>query len=77
MISFFYFYETIREENKGLDAEELRRLERRRLIFKTATGTRKSVHLTMVVAPELKRNAVAFDIQSVVSLDDLFCEGSF
>jgi hypothetical protein len=31
----------------------------------------------MVVAPELKRNAAAFDIQSVVSLDDLFCEGSF
>ncbi len=64
-------------EPYSLDTEELRRLERRRWIFKTATGTRKSVHLTMVVAPELKRNAVAFDIQSVVSLDDLFCEGSF
>ncbi len=62
-------------EPYSLDAEELRRLERRRWIFKAATGTRKAVHLTMVVAPELKRNAAAFDVQSVVSLDDLFRDG--
>lgn len=56
----------------AMDAEELRKLERRRSVFKKATGTRKAVHLTVVAAPELKRNAAAFEIQSAVSLDDLF-----
>ena len=41
-------------------------------MFKEQTGTRKAVHLTMVVAPELQRNANANEIQSVVTLDDLF-----
>ena len=38
------------------------------------TGTRKAVHLTLVVSPELKKNAYANDIQSTVALDDLFRE---
>ena len=36
--------------------------------------TRKAVHLTLVVSPELKKNAYANDIQSTVALDDLFRE---
>ena len=59
-------------EPYALDANELRLMERRRNIFKAATGTRKAVHLTMVAAPELKRNAAACEIQSEVVLDDLF-----
>ena len=59
-------------EPYALDAEELRSLERRRRVFKTATGTRKSVHLTLVAAPDLQRNQASFEIQSIVTLDDLF-----
>ena len=59
-------------EPYALDAEELRDLERRRRVFKAATGTRKAVHLTVVAAPDLKRNQASFEIQSVVTLDDLF-----
>ena len=42
--------------------------------FISETGTRYAVHLTFVSASGLKRNANAFDIQSVVILDDLFKE---
>ncbi len=59
-------------EPYALDAEEMQRLERRRRIFKAATATRKAVHLTKVVVPELKPNAAAFDVQSSVTLDNLF-----
>ena len=55
-----------------LSAEELERMQRRRRVFKTETGTRKAVHLTMVVSPELRQNSHSKDLQSVVCLDDLF-----
>jgi len=48
------------------------RLKARRETFLSETGTRNAVHLTLVSANGLKRNANAFDIQSVVTLDDLF-----
>lgn len=48
------------------------RLRSRRDAFLAETGTRNAVHLTFVSASGLKRNANAFDIQSVVTLDDLF-----
>ena len=57
-----------------LSAGELDRILRRRRIFKEQTGTRKAVHLTLVVSPELRHNANANEIQSVVTLDDLFRE---
>ena len=57
-----------------LSADELERMQRRRRVFKEQTGTRKAVHLTMVVAPKLKHNANTNDIQSEVTLDDLFKE---
>jgi AAA+ ATPase superfamily predicted ATPase len=55
-----------------LTAEELARLQRRRRVFKEETNTRKAVHLTLIVSPELKKNAYANDIQSTVTIDDLF-----
>ena len=57
-----------------LTSDELARMQRRRRVFKDETGTRKAVHLTLVVSPELKKNAYANDIQSTVALDDLFRE---
>ncbi|MBQ3344593.1 MAG: ATP-binding protein [Kiritimatiellae bacterium] len=57
-----------------LTADELARMQRRRRVFKDETGTRKAVHLTLVVSPELKKNAYAYDIQSTVTIDDLFRE---
>ena len=62
------------QEPYVLSSDELERMQRRRRVFKEQTGTRKAVHLTMVVAPELKHNANANDIQSEVTLDDLFRE---
>ncbi len=47
------------------------KLMRRREIFLSETGTKNAIHLTFVSASGLKRNANAFDIQSVVTLDDL------
>ena len=44
----------------------------RREAFLSETGTKNAVHLTIVSASGLKRNANAFDVQSVVTLDDLF-----
>ncbi len=41
-------------------------------VFLKETGTTASVHRTMVSAHGLKPNANADDIQSVVTLDDLF-----
>ena len=55
-----------------LTLDELARMQRRRKVFKDETGTRKAVPLTLVVSPELKKNAYANDIQSTVTLDDLF-----
>ena len=57
-----------------LTADELARMQKRRRVFKGETGTRKAVHLTLVVSPELKKNAYAYDIQSTVTIDDLFLE---
>lgn len=48
------------------------KLRGRREAFLSETGTRNAIHLTMVPANGLSRNANAFDIQSVVTLDDLF-----
>ena len=48
------------------------KLRGRREAFLSETGTKNAVHLTIVSANGLKRNANAFDVQSVVTLDDLF-----
>jgi len=48
------------------------RLRGRREAFLAETGTRNAVHLTLVSASGIERNPSAFDVQSVVTLDDLF-----
>ena len=49
-----------------------RRLQIKRETFMRETGTAAAVHLTMVSAHGVKSNANAKDLQSVVTLDDLF-----
>ena len=49
-----------------------RRLQIKRETFVRETGTAAAVHLTMVSAHGVKSNANAKDLQSVVTLDDLF-----
>ena len=51
-----------------------RRLKVKREVYAEQTGTKDAIHLTMVSAHGLKTNSNAFDIQSVVTLDDLFKE---
>ncbi len=47
-------------------------LASKRQVFKAVTGTRKSVHLTMVTTEGVERNSYWNDVQSEVTLDDLF-----
>jgi hypothetical protein len=51
-----------------------RRLKVKREVYAEQTGTKSAIHLTMVSAHGLKANANAFDVQSVITLDDLFRE---
>ncbi len=44
----------------------------KRQVFKAVTGTKKAVHLTMVTTEGVERNAYWNDIQSEVTLDELF-----
>ena len=45
-----------------------------RYVFRAVSKTRKAVHLTMVTSVGLVRNAYANQVQSEVTLDDLFAE---
>ncbi len=49
-----------------------RRLKIKREVYIEQTGTKSAIHLTMVSAHGLKNNANVSDVQSVVTLDDLF-----
>ena len=49
-------------------------LRRKREMFVRETRTRNAVHLTMISANGVKRNANRNDIQSEITLDDLFME---
>ena len=55
-----------------IDAEESRRLMERVETFRRQTGTRKGTRTVIVSAFGLKRGKYAGNIQSVVTLDDLF-----
>jgi len=55
-----------------IDADYYATLQYKRLRFIETTHTRKAVHLTMVSAQGLQRNAYADDIQSQITADDLF-----
>ena len=49
-----------------------RNLANKKVEFKTATKTRKAVHLTLVTSFGVKDNAYSHKVQSFVTLDDLF-----
>lgn len=49
-------------------------MRRKKSVFKRATATRKAIHVTYVTTLGLKRNAYANDVQSEVTLGDLFRE---
>lgn len=50
------------------------RLRERAEIFRSATRTRKSIHMTFVTTYGLKKNMYSGNVQSEVVLDDLFVE---
>ena len=47
-------------------------LANKRQAFETVTGTKKGLHLTFVTAAGLAHNSYWSDVQSEVTLDDLF-----
>ena len=59
----------------SITAEDAASMRRKKSVFKRATATRKAIHVTYVTTFGLKRNAYANDVQSEVSLKDLFREG--
>ena len=46
--------------------------ERKKDIFLNETGTRKSIHMTMITSNGIVQNAYRNEIQSEITLDDLF-----
>lgn len=48
-------------------------IQNKRERFIQETGTSKAVHLTMITTMGLVDNSYAWDVQSVVTMDDLFC----
>ena len=57
-----------------IDAEESRRLSNRVETFRRQTKTRKGVRLVLVASAGLRHNKYSGDVQSVITLDDLFRE---
>jgi len=62
-------YTTLPYEISEKDASDL---ERKKEVFLSETGTRKSIHMTMIAASGLASSPWQNDIQSVITLDDLF-----
>ena len=56
----------------AMTAEDVASLAEKKAAFKEATKTRKAVHLTMVTSFGVKQNAYAGNVQSFVTLDDLY-----
>jgi AAA+ ATPase superfamily predicted ATPase len=49
-------------------------LERKKAVFVHETGTKKSIHITMITASGLIQNANRNEVQAEITLDDLFKE---
>ena len=56
----------------AIDEKEDLQLQTRRETFIEETGTANAVHLTMITVNGVRRNSYWNDIQSEVTLDDLF-----
>jgi predicted AAA+ superfamily ATPase len=63
-----------RYTNKPYELTEKDRndLERKKDVFLRETGTKKSIHMTMITANGLAHNAYRNEIQAEITLDDLF-----
>ena len=57
-----------------LDKDTLENLSEKAEVFRTVSKTRKAIHLTMVTSNGLVNNAYANQIQSEITLEDLFKE---
>ena len=57
-----------------IDKEEDDKLRRRKSVFQEVTKTRKAIHLTMITTYGVAHNAYWNNIQSEVTMDDLFKE---
>ena len=55
-----------------IDKAYSKELKQKRDVFREQTKTRKAVHLTMITTEGVKRNVYYNDIQSEVTLDQLF-----
>jgi len=55
-----------------LTEKDISDLERKREVFLRETGTKKSIHMTMITANGLVHNAYRNEIQAEITLDDLF-----
>jgi hypothetical protein len=55
-----------------LTEKDIEDIKHKREVFINETGTKKSIHLTMITANGLVQNAFLNDIQSEIALDDLF-----
>jgi hypothetical protein len=55
-----------------ISKQESENVRRKKLVLKEDTATRKAVYVTYVTTEGVKRNAYANDVQSEVTLDDLF-----
>lgn len=58
----------------AITAADATAMRRKKAVFKRETDTRKAIHVTYVTTFGLKRNAYANDVQSEVTLADLFRE---
>ena len=61
-------------EEYAITAEDAMAMRRKKAVFKRETATRKAIHVTYVTTFGLKRNAYANDVQSEVTLAELFKE---
>ena len=60
------------QEQFVIDKKQDENLRNKRAVFKRETKTRKAVHLTMITTYGIKRNEYWGNIQSEVTMDDLF-----
>jgi hypothetical protein len=60
------------DDEYAITADDMKAMRRKKAVFKENTSTRKAIHITYVTTFGLKRNAYANDVQSVVTLEDLF-----
>ena len=58
----------------SIDKATMQKLEDKAEVFRAVSKTSKAIHLTMVTANGLVRNAYANQIQSEITLDDLFAQ---